>query len=133
MFLKFDPCRVWCSIFYSKLVNCILFKIIVQHIRFVKGRGTWDSGKETLKFGSIFGSLPDFPSLRPEVKRERSQVALFLLCVVSPAHMDLFTIYNSYKPIKNWVWNQYTSVGHYNNISTLYKGYSCYIVNLKQL
>jgi hypothetical protein len=22
-------------------------------------------GKETLKFGSIFGSLPDFPSLRP--------------------------------------------------------------------
>jgi len=22
-------------------------------------------GKETLKFGSIFGSLPDFPSLHP--------------------------------------------------------------------
>jgi hypothetical protein len=30
MFLKCDPYRVWCSIFYSKLVNCILFKIIVQ-------------------------------------------------------------------------------------------------------
>ena len=41
-------------------------------------------GKETLKFRLIFGSLPDFPSLRPYVKRERSQVALFLLCVVSP-------------------------------------------------
>ena len=41
-------------------------------------------GKETLKFGLIFGSLPAFPSLRPKVKRERSQVALFLLCVVSP-------------------------------------------------
>jgi hypothetical protein len=43
-------------------------------------------GKETLKFGLIFGSLPDFPSLRPQVRRERerSQVALFLLCVASP-------------------------------------------------
>ena len=42
-----------------------------------------------IKFGSIFGSLPDFPSLRPQVKRERSQVALFLLCVVSPGfNMD---------------------------------------------
>ena len=40
------------------------------------------AGKETLKFGSIFGSLSDFPSLRPQVKR--SQVSLFLLCVVSP-------------------------------------------------
>jgi hypothetical protein len=39
MFLKYDPYRVWCSIFYSKLVNCMLFKIIVQHVRFVKGRG----------------------------------------------------------------------------------------------
>ena len=27
MFPKCDPYRVWCSIFYSKLVNCILFKI----------------------------------------------------------------------------------------------------------
>jgi hypothetical protein len=30
-------------------------------------------GKETLKFGSIFGSLPDFPSLRPSSQeREKS-------------------------------------------------------------
>jgi hypothetical protein len=43
MFLKFDQYRVWCSIFYSKVVNCILFKIIVQHVRFVKGRGTCGS------------------------------------------------------------------------------------------
>jgi hypothetical protein len=53
-------------------------------------------GKETLKFESIFGSLPDFPSLRPQVKRERSQVALFFLCVVSPAisgHTRIFTGY----------------------------------------
>ena len=66
MFLKFDPYRVWCSIFYSKLVNCILFKIIVQHVRFVKGRGTCGSGERNVNFFlSIFKSLPDFPSLRP--------------------------------------------------------------------
>jgi hypothetical protein len=47
--------------------------------------GNFSETKETLKFESIFGSRPDFPSLRPQVKRERSQVALFLLCVVSPA------------------------------------------------
>ena len=41
-------------------------------------------GKETLKFWSTFGSHPDFPSLRPYVNWERIQVALFLLCVVSP-------------------------------------------------
>jgi hypothetical protein len=135
MFLKCDPYMVWCSIFYSKIVNCILFKIIVQHVSYLYvtyqkrhsnsvGEQEWlnakwaifhpyhgenklyfkdicfkldqhaqldfysDSsdttvpgltthwflwkvgehaivGKETLKFGSIFGSLPDFHSLRP--------------------------------------------------------------------
>jgi hypothetical protein len=34
-------------------------------------------GKETLKFESIFGSLPDFPSLRPQVKRERTEIGRF--------------------------------------------------------
>ena len=53
----------WCSIFYSKLVNCILLKIIVQHVRFVKGRGACGSGERNFKFGSIFRSLPDFSSL----------------------------------------------------------------------
>jgi hypothetical protein len=53
MFLKFDPYRVWCSIFYSKLVNCILFKIIVQPVCFVKGRGTCGSGER--KAVSLFG------------------------------------------------------------------------------
>jgi hypothetical protein len=68
MFLKFYPYRIWCSIFYSKLVNCILFKIIVQHVCLWKVEEHAVVGKETLKFGSIFGSLPAFPSLRPKVK-----------------------------------------------------------------
>ena len=57
-------------------------------------------GKETLKFWSIFGRLPAFPSLRPKVKRERSQVALFLLCVVSPdIYISVFTLnFLPYKP-----------------------------------
>jgi len=50
MFLKFDPYRVLCSLLYSKLVNCILIKISVQHVCFVKGRGHAVVEKETLKF-----------------------------------------------------------------------------------
>ena len=73
MFLKFDQYRVCCSIFYSKLVNCILFKIIVQHV--VVEHAV--VGKETLKFGSIFGSLPDF-SLSQE--REKSSHPVFTMC-----------------------------------------------------
>jgi hypothetical protein len=39
MFLKFNLFRVWYPIFYSKLVDCIFFKIVVQHFYVVKGRG----------------------------------------------------------------------------------------------
>ena len=59
-------------------------------------------GKEALKFGSIFGSLPAFPSLRPKVKRERSQVALFLLCVVSPGFMVFNVSVNNISIIYWW-------------------------------
>jgi hypothetical protein len=62
MFLKCDPYRVWCSIFYSKLVNCILLRYLFVFWKVWKHAV---AGKETLKLGSIFGSLPDFPSLRP--------------------------------------------------------------------
>jgi hypothetical protein len=46
MFLKCDPYRVWCSIFYSKLVNCILLRSLFV---FVKGRGTCDSRERNVK------------------------------------------------------------------------------------
>ena len=52
------PCRVWWSIFYSKFVDCILCKIVVQHICFVKV-----AGKETWKYLLFFKNLPDFRSL----------------------------------------------------------------------
>ena len=39
------------------------------------------TGKETLKFGSIFGSLPDFPSLSPlSQEREKSSRPVFTMC-----------------------------------------------------
>jgi hypothetical protein len=64
MFLKFDPYRVWCSIFYSKLVNCILFKIIVQHVRFVKGRAVLKDGRLDFSLswlkGEVRENLGDF-------------------------------------------------------------------------
>ena len=46
MFLKCDPYRIWCSIFYSKLVNCILLRSLFI---FVKGRGTCGSGERNVK------------------------------------------------------------------------------------
>jgi hypothetical protein len=60
MFLKFDPNRVWCSIFHSKLVNCILFKIIVQHVRFVKGRGTFGSRERNVTYMWILKKKYDY-------------------------------------------------------------------------
>jgi hypothetical protein len=65
MFLKYDPYRVWCSIFYSKLVNCILFKIIVQHVRFVKGRRTCISGERNVKILIDFRKSPRFSLTSP--------------------------------------------------------------------
>jgi hypothetical protein len=72
MFLKFDPYRVWYSIFYSKLVNCILFKIIVQHVCFVKGRGTCGSGERNVKIWIDFWKSPRF-SLTSPLSRERKR------------------------------------------------------------
>ena len=77
MFLKCDPYRVWCSKFYSKLVNCILLRSLFV---FVKGRGTCGSGERNAKIWINFRKSPRFSPTSP-----LSQVALFLLCVVSPA------------------------------------------------
>jgi hypothetical protein len=81
MFLKFDPYRVWCSIFYSKLVNCILFKIIVQHVRFVKGRGTCGSGERNVKIWIDFRKSPRFSLTSPlSQEREKSSRPVFTMC-----------------------------------------------------
>jgi hypothetical protein len=86
MFLKYDPYRVWCSIFYSKLVNCILLRSLFI---FVKGRGTCCSGERNAKIWIDFRKSPRFSLTSPlSQERERSQVTLFLLCVVSPAYAD---------------------------------------------
>ena len=83
MFLKFDQYRVWYSIFCSKLIDCILLKIVVQNVCFVKGRGHAVAGKEMLKFASLSHIFPHFvlKSTKREVKS-----SLFLLSVVSPVH-----------------------------------------------
>ena len=82
MFLKFDPYRVWCPIFYSKLVNCILFKIIVQHVRFVKSRGTCGSGERNVKIWIDFRKSPRFSLTSPlSQEREKSSRPVFTMCV----------------------------------------------------
>jgi len=60
MFLKFDPYRVSYSIFYSKLVDCILFKIAVQHLCFVKDRGTCGNGERSINILLAFQKSPRF-------------------------------------------------------------------------
>ena len=73
--------RVWCSIFYSKLVNCILFKIIVQHVRFVKGRGTCSSGERNVKILIDFPKSPRFSLTLPLSQlREKSSRPVFTMC-----------------------------------------------------
>ena len=52
IFRKFDPYRVWCSIFYSKLVDCILFMIFVQYILWKLG--TCSNGKRDVKILQAF-------------------------------------------------------------------------------
>ena len=75
------PIQGWCSIFYSKLVNCILFKIIVQHVRFVKGRGTCSSGERNVNFFIDFRKSPRFSLTSPLSQlREKSSRPVFTMC-----------------------------------------------------
>jgi hypothetical protein len=75
--LKFDPFRVWCSIFYSKLVNCILFKIIVQHVCFLKDRG---SGERNVKIWIDFRKSQIFPHFALKSRERRSSRPVFSMC-----------------------------------------------------
>jgi hypothetical protein len=36
MLLKCDPYRVWCSIFYAKLVNCILLRSLFVFVKYMR-------------------------------------------------------------------------------------------------
>jgi hypothetical protein len=55
---------------------------------FVKGRGTCGYGKRNAKIWIDFRKSPRFSLTSPlSQERERSQVALFLLCVVSPVYV----------------------------------------------
>ena len=67
MFLKCDPYRVWCSILYSKLVNCILLRSLFV---FVKGSGTCGRGERNVKIWIDFRKSPRF-SLSSPLSQER--------------------------------------------------------------
>ena len=77
MFLKCDPYRVWCSIFYSKLVNCILLKSLFV---FVKGRGTCGSGERNVIWID-FRKSPRFSLTSPSSQEwEKSSRPVFTMC-----------------------------------------------------
>ena len=75
MFLKCDSYRVWCSIFYSKLVNCILLRSLFV---FVKGRGTCGSGERNDKICIKSPRFSLTSSLSQE--REKSSHPVFTMC-----------------------------------------------------
>jgi hypothetical protein len=77
----------------------IFFKIIVQHVCFVKGRGMRLRGQKRWNICKLFAiiSLPLFPSLRPYVNWERSYATLFIPRVVSPDIYIYIYIYFFFK------------------------------------
>ena len=78
MFLKCDPYRVWCSIFYSKFVNCILLRSLFV---FVKGRGTCGSGKRNVKIWIDFRKSSRCSLTSPlSQEREKSSRSVFTMC-----------------------------------------------------
>jgi hypothetical protein len=78
MFLKCDLYRVWCSIFYSKLVNCILLRSLFV---FVKGRGTCGGGERNVKIWIDFRKCPRFSLTSPlSQEREKSSRPVFTMC-----------------------------------------------------
>jgi hypothetical protein len=78
MFLKCDPYRVWCSIFYSKFVNCILLRSLFV---FVKGRGTCGSGERNVKIWIDFRKSSRCSLTSPlSQEREKSSRFVFTMC-----------------------------------------------------
>jgi hypothetical protein len=78
MFRKCDPYRVWCSIFYSKLVNCILLRSLFV---FVKGRGTCGRGERNVKIWIDFRKSPRFSLTSPlSQESEKSSRPVFTMC-----------------------------------------------------
>ena len=61
----------------------------MQHVRFVKGRGTYGSGERNVKIWIDFRKSPRFSLTSP-----LSHVTLFLLCVVSPVDTDVVLFLN---------------------------------------
>ena len=102
MFLKSYPYRVWCSIFYSKLVNCIILRSLFV---FVKGRGTCGSGERNVKIWIDFRKSPRFPLTSPlSQEREKSSRPVFAMCD-EPWMMSR---------IDSWYWKFFTGP-HFQN------------------
>ena len=75
-----DPYRVWCSIFYSKLVNCILLRSLCSTFVLWKVREHAVVGKETLKFESIFRSSRFSLTSPLSQLREKPSRPIFIMC-----------------------------------------------------
>ena len=91
MFLKCDPYRVWCSIFYSKLVNCILLRSLFV---FVKGRGACSSGERNVKIWIDFRKFTRFSLTSPlSQEKEKSSRPVFTMCD-EPCYLMIFPLHD---------------------------------------
>jgi len=86
--LKFDPNKVWYSIFFSKLVDCIFFKIVKQHVCFVKDRGTYCSWERNINISAISSEVSHiFLSLLLRQLKEKWCCPVFTRCG-EPCNLD---------------------------------------------
>ena len=115
---------VWYSTFYTKLVDCVFFKIVEQHIYFVIGMGNTVAGKEMLKYLQAFRKLPRF-----SLSSTWSHVTLFKPSAVSPDPRQIN--YNIVKD-ENKLYHK-THVFHWNSgkhdICAM-KGHLCSILSI---
>ena len=84
MFLKSDPYRVWCSIFYSKLINCIILRSLCSTFVLWKvGEHAVAiySGERNVKILIDFRKSPRFSLTSPLSQlREKSSRPVFTMC-----------------------------------------------------
>jgi hypothetical protein len=103
--------RVWCSIFYSKLVNCILLRSLLV---FVKGRRTCGSGERNVNIWIDFRKSPRFSLTSPlSQEREKSSRPVF-----TKKNTDLKRLTGRLKlhfltEIGRLHWNQGKEVAHF--------------------
>ena len=106
LFLQYSHKRSWNVTHTGFDVQYFIPNILLRSLFvFVKGRGTCGNGKRNAKIWIDFRKSPRFSLTSPlSQERERSQVALFLLCVVYYIVMAFNTTFNNISAMCQFHW-----------------------------